>query len=702
MDDAGHTLRGKVKALRRLVRLAMATVGIGRLLCAVAALVLIDYALDRAFRLPRGTRLVLLCVGGAGMVWQLARQLLAPLVRVLPDQALALEMEHRWRGPADLLASALHFTSAPAGGRASASLESATVLQAQRLVEGLAPAHLIAWPRVRRWFLLGGIAAAVLAALAAQGPASAALWFRRNVVLARVDWPRRTQLVLLELPPFVPRGEDVEIRVKALGVVPRAARLEVRGVTSRASQTLQMERTGEAVFSAKLVGVAETMAFTVKAGDGMLDEQRLEVVDRPAVSAARMIVTPPDYIARTLAAIVREGGMELAWNAPAFEIPRGSRVEVVLEATKPLSSAWCRLDGADPIEARRRRADSVSFALAVDRDLTCEFGLVDTYGIESREPLRVELRAIPDEPPEVRVAATGVGGMLVPEARVPLVVRARDDHGLESVWLNRWHQGADGRTEYAPVRLLEGQGQAGFDGSYVEDLRERALPPGGRFVVSVGARDNCPPQVDPGPNSATSAPLSFRLVTVQELLWALLLRQEDLRRDLEQQIQRQKDIREGLAGRVGGDGELDDLERMQRALAGVLGLTGDGYRAVLDQMLNNRTVSQSNYELRIAGIVHPLAALAGADGAVVRAADALAQVRRLEPPAESGGPGLAQPVRLMDEAVAEMEEVRSQMMLLESYAALLASVQEMADQQRELLRRTQEEQRRMFDAFWGE
>lgn len=697
MDGVSHMLRVRLAALRRLVRLAMVTVGLGRLICAAAVLGLLDFALDRAFRLPHETRLVLLCVWGAILLWQTARQVVLPLVRSLPDDALALEVEQRWRGPADLLASALHFATVGSRRSASSALRSVTIRQADSQAGRVVPATLVAWGRVRRWLLAGAAAVALVVALVALNPGRARLWFRRNVLLARVQWPRRTRLTLLELPRFVPRGADVSITVEAAGVVPRTARLKLRGTESGTSRTLLMERVGEDAFSAELTGLAETTAFTVRAGDGVLDEQRIEVVDRPAVSRARLIVTLPDYITERLVGRGAAGPVELAWRAAGFEIPKGSQATVILEASKPLSSARCRLDDAEPPSPRRMGRRSVQFAFEVDRDLSCEFTLVDTHGIESEEPFRVELRAVQDTPPQVSVFASGVGDMLVPEARVPLTVRAGDDYGADAVWLDQWYEGPDGRRDCPRVQLWDGPARIEFSAELVTELRERRLPATGRFVVAAGARDNC---AVGGPNTGRSAPLSFRLVTVRELLGALLLQQQDLRRDLEQQVQRQKDIKERLQGQLGEDpvqaAPLETLEPMQRALAGVLDLTGAGYRNVLDQMLNNRVIARPNYESRLAGIVRPLEVLGGSEGAVLQAADALDQMHRDGPPAAGAASDL------MAAAIGQMEQVRARMMLFESYAALVASVEEITDDQRELLRRTREQEQRSLDALWGE
>ncbi|KPK57876.1 MAG: hypothetical protein AMK73_09685, partial [Planctomycetes bacterium SM23_32] len=417
----------------------------------------------------------------------------------------------------------------------------------------------------------------LLLTLAAAAPQTGSLWFRRNVLLATVEWPRRTRLVLAGAPAVVARGETAEVSVRAEGVVPRTARLEVRGAAGRRPATLLMERTGTDTFVCEVGPLEETVEVRVRAGDGLLEGERIVVVDRPEVKAAHMIVEPPGYIG--------DRPVELPWTSGVFEVPVGSAVTIELEATKALASARCRVGdsllGSDPLRGGR----SASFSFEVAGDVRCEVTLTDTFGVGSAGPLSAQVRAVEDTPPTVKLAASGVGELLVPDARVPLAVEATDDYGVEALWLEQTRAGGPEGPVRSRRALWEGAARPRAAADKVLELSEAPLAPGARLTVTGAARDNC--AVD-GPNSGHSAPLSFRIVTAHELLSALLLRQQDLRRDLEQQVERQHELR-GLAG-AGPEGEA---AAAQRAVADVVGLTASGYRDVLAQMLNNRLTTEA-------------------------------------------------------------------------------------------------------------
>ena len=680
-------LRGKIAALRRLVRLAMLSVGLGKLLCLAAALALLDFGLDSALRLPWEARAALLLAGAAALLCQLMAQVALPSLRPIPEGALAFELEQRLGLPADLLPSALRFMEGPLpapgeGAVHALALRAAALQQAEAEAAALVPTHLVRWQPARNWLLLAAVAVALPAALTVAEPGGSGLWFRRNVLLARVEWPPRTKLVALEAPEFVPRGEAATVAVRAQGRIPRTARLGLRGTSSGAPRALVMERSGADTFVADLGPLEETVLFTVRAGDAVLGERRIEAVDRPGVARARMVVKPPAYIATEEA--------EVPWNAPVFDVPTGSRVTIAVEATKPLSLAVLKqAEGAEQSQDRAGALDA-AFDLPVTGDLRGEIVLRDTLGLWSGRPLPFEIRAVPDRPPVVGIVGEGVGEMLVPDARIPLSVQAADDYGVAALWLEETYEDAGGATAGAPVELWGGPARREAAVEHVIELRGRGLRPRGRFLVRAAARDNCAleptAEVPGGPNTGFSASLSFRLVTVHELLGALLLRQQDLRRDLEQQMAAQEQLRRGLREALAGSSVrpqgLEELQARERALANVSRSVAAQYQDVLAQMLNNRVVTDAVHGGHLAAIVRPLERLASVQGAIMRAADALGGTGRRQAASDEA-------LAMMQGALTEMQQVRARMMLLEGFASLVASVEEIAREQGDLLRQTE-------------
>jgi len=663
-------LRMRMAQLRRRLRLAMVLRGAGRTAWVLAAVALADCALDRAFLLPGGARLALMAAGAAVVAWRLARDLVWPLLRPLPDAALALEVEGRWPGPPDLFAAALWL--AEERGLGADALRRSVLARAGRAARGLSAGGLVQWRPVRRSLAAAGALLALAAGLAFAQPRAAALWAQRNLLLRNVPWPPRTRLAFVELPEVAPRGEPVRVSVHADGAVPRSGRLTLTGLQSATTRTLAMARTGGNRLEAESAGLEESVHVAVRAGDGRLDGRRIMVRERPHVTAARLVVRPPPYIAPE--------PVILPWNTPAFSVPVGSEATIVLDASAPLSDARCRADGAPAPAPEWDGEARVRFTLPVHADVHCAIALTDAFGLESAAPLVADITAVPDRAPQVRLAADGVGDLVLPTARLPLLVHVQDDYGAVGVRLEVTHEdGADAHS-LPDMAVWQGPARAFVRERAVVDLSDLGLEPGGRLVIRAAARDAC---TVGGPNEGRSAPTTFRLVRGRELLAALLLRQLDLRRDLEDYLSEQRRLLRDVPA-------AGALARRQSALGGLLGLVGDAYADVLAQMLNNGILTDADHAARSAAVVAPLRRLAAPGGAVALAADALG---RADTPAAA---------QAMGEIAAQLDAVRTRMLLMEGYASVLTSVEELAESQADLLRRTRAEQARALESLWDE
>ena len=129
-----------------------------------------------------------------------------------------------------------------------------------------------------------------------------------------------------------------------------------------------------------------------------------------------------------------------------MQIPMGSRVTVRAgAANKDLVRVQVNAV-VDDRSCRRRLQTAQEAMLAADRrgfsyalpplmkDTTLLFTLTDTDGIKGREPVRLVLVPLPDQPPQMAVQLDGIGTAVTPQARIPAVGRITDDYGIGRVW----------------------------------------------------------------------------------------------------------------------------------------------------------------------------------------------------------------------------------------------------------------------------
>jgi hypothetical protein len=668
----GDPIRSVVARLRLLLRACLLARGAGRLACAGAAGCLAAYGLDRALELPLTGRAVMLAAALIAAVLLATRCLVRPLVQDLADEALVIELERRGAGPDGLLSTAF----AISGAEADSPFGAGVLTRARMACRGLAARRMVRWRVPCLWGLAGAGALVGLVGVSAALPRSAGVFLERNLLLRDVAWPRRTRLAILSAPRFAVSGEAAAIRVRALGAVPRSVQVMTRSVPGGEWTAVPMAGDGEGAFTARIGPLTQHTLFSVQGGDASAVDGSIAVVRRPEVARARLTVSPPAYVSAT--------PVELAWQSGTFDIPQGSRVTILLQATSPLASAAARTAqgealAPDWLDPDRR---GIGLALQVSADTVLSVDLVDERGVRSSEPFRVRIRAVPDEPPQLRLAARGVGELVTPVARLPVSVEARDDYGIGEVRVVVRTDGGAAREAVLPV--ADGAGRQLVSGDVTVVASDLAAAPGQRLLVEGVAADTKAPG---GPQLGLSTELVFRVVSTAELLNALLVTQLDLRRDLEHQAELQRAL---LADLAAGNLAPTPLAARQRGLAPVLARIGGGYADVLDQMLHNGILDPPAHALRTAAIPAALTGLAESGGAVEQAADGILETR---------APAAAESA--MRQTLAGMERVRSAMLLLEGYSSIVASVREVSTEQEAILRRTEEREASALEGVFG-
>ena len=319
--------------------------------------------------------------------------------------------------------------------------------------------------------------------------------------------------------------------------------------------------------------------------------------------------------------------------------------------------------------------------MAGDRTLVTR--LIDTDGLENREPVSFVLSAVNDAPPQVAVRMPGISTAVTPRAVLPLVGTITDDHGLASAAVLL--QVADAAEVDRPIdRVPAGAAVVEFapDAPERVALEPLGLAAGRRLTVSIVATDGC--RLANGPNVAASDAWSLDVVTPEALLAMLEAREIILRRRFESTVADLVQSRDRLSAPAAANpasaadpdrdaGAGDDVARLLEAVTRAAGETGEiaaAFRLIRDELANNALLSPELENRLVSQIADPLARIAAVDLPGVAAA-----CRRRAPRDEI--------VRATDAVLARMRAVLDRMMELESF-------NEVVDLLRGLIR-TQEE-----------
>lgn len=708
-------LRALLGDLRRQTRRWIWVESLARLGLAAAVFFWTSLALDWGIEPPAWVRITMLALGLCGLTWVIATSLLGRLFTPLTDAALALVVERTHPRCGDSLSTAIELADTPRAD-VDPELVRRTTADALAMLGEIRSPAIFRRRRLALQALAGALAMATVVGLAAARPAMAGLWARRMLALTDEPWPRR---VRLEVEGFtagvrtVARGSDVDLVVHASAAGGPPDLVELRTLGPDGWRTERMGLRGAADAESRSFGhvirtaVADT-ELEIRGGDARLAGLRLRVVDPPDVADVAIDFQPPAYL----------GGDERRMAAArVVRVPRGSRVRLTCTATKPLSAARLVLTSAAPAaaepatlaelkndDAAERRTISAEIA-ALDADAGVELELTDTEGLPNREPIRMQLVAVADEPPQLAVALQGVSTAVTPRARLPMEGRLSDDHGLAAAAVVC--SGRDGgELARRPIDRIRGNPPTvafAAESPEIVPLESLGLEPGGRLSIVVEAHDTC--GLSSGPNVARSDSWTLDVVTPEALRSLLEAREILLRRRFETVIGDLSQARDVLAAppqpasppstaesatdSTRNDAANDDAlaapaVRCGEAAARAAGETGEiaaAFRLIRRELEVNGVLTPELESRLAARIAAPLEGLAAVD------LPALARDCRGAPPA-------ATLVPRADAVLARMRAVLDTMIELESFNQLVDRLRAVIRTQEDIRAETLEQQKK--------
>src|SRR5207253_1830025 len=240
-------------------------------------------------------------------------------------------------------------------------------------------------------------------------------------------------------------------------------------------------------------------------------ERRVSVALPAFLAGLKLTARYPEYLARPDEPLVP--GTDLV------AIPEGTVILTSGTASVALAAAaWRRETG--PVGRARLVVDGARFSgrLAAPPSASgtwlLELAAVDGTPLEGDEP-QLRLRVVPDSAPVVTVHIPGRDTTLPLSLKQPLVIDARDDHGLTRLEVVSWRVSQTGKQGAAVRESLDVSGageRAIVQGAL--DAEGRGLLPGDTLRLRVEAWDNVPA---PGTHMGRSAEIALRLPSLEEL-----------------------------------------------------------------------------------------------------------------------------------------------------------------------------------------
>jgi hypothetical protein len=265
------------------------------------------------------------------------------------------------------------------------------------------------------------------------------IWLSRNIFLSEMEWPRRSQLVVEgfnEGRTRIGRGDSFTLTVRAstaMPLIPETIRLRL-GSQETGYRTVLLDQfridslngTEWRTFSYNFVELLETVTIQVRGEDSTINDLIVEVVPPPALTETKLQQKFPEYMNRSERTISLSG---------RITIPDGTNLIVTGKSNKPLVKAEAVLDRQNPILLQKGSAekpfDSLLFSMdKIRHDTLLEFQLEDIDLLRNRQPIRLHLGIIKDQPPTVTARLDGIGAAITSNAILPTSGEITDDYGL--------------------------------------------------------------------------------------------------------------------------------------------------------------------------------------------------------------------------------------------------------------------------------
>jgi len=544
------TVKTALAGLRTRIRLYVWFEGLACAMAWLGAAFWVSLAADWFFEPSVSVRRVILAMVGMGVVGIVVRLIGRRAFVRLSDANMATLLERRFAVLDDALLTAVMLTdreSTPVKPRdeCSATLLEQTCSQAARRIGELRLGDVFNPVPLRRSLVAAILLGSSIGLFAGQCSDAFRVWTERNILLGEGLWPRSTRLSVEGFEnrvAKVARGSDFTLIARAdmqKEVVPKVVEVRYRaegGARNRATMSrLGAARKGSDPFqeySYTFQGVLAPIRFDVVGGDDRVSGLRIEVVDSPTISELLLDCQFPAYMGRSPRTLPHVGAMQL---------PRGTRITARATANKTLTRV--QIDSLAGEEALSQTVlprgktppdwhDFQHTLPSLDQDVTLVFTLSDTDGITAREPVRLPLVAIEDQPPQLTVRLGGIGPAVTPGASLPAKGQITDDYGVDKL---RFVYTVD---QQEPARRPIGLPTGDTTDVPLEaalDISDLKLAAGQKLLLRIEAADRY--DLEEGPNVGTSERWVLDIVTPEQLRVMLEARELVLRQRFERIVE---------------------------------------------------------------------------------------------------------------------------------------------------------------------
>lgn len=584
-----ESLQAKLAAARRRWRSLLAAGGLAASAALLIMLCLVSFHTDRLLALTTPGRyawllLLIAALAGSGLAL-----VLWPLRRPLADEVVAAQVERAYPTLNERLLTTVELARAGSGAGISSAMVSQLALETERLAAPLDFIRAIPMDRLRRPVAVLGMTGVLLTVHVVLAPGAMANWAQR-ILNPAADIPlyANTQVWVEPGDIVVPRGEPLNIGIRAAGVLPDRATLHYRfdggqwmdaditkgrDAAPDATPDVQRPTPNTRLFGFRLPDVQQDLTYYATAGDGRANPHTIHVEDRPTILNVRLHLDYPAYMNRRDETVTATAGNIVA--------PVGTKVAIEATANKPLRHVELvengKERGAWMVSGTQARGD-----LIVQKDENYSLRLRDTRDFDALNPPQYTIRAQADQSPQVQIAKPGADLERAPNGLLDLRVNANDDYGVQDLRL-AYHI-AKRSSGGLSLPITAGAKQVVSGGPW--SLGALNLKAGDTVTYEAVAHDN---DAISGPHAGRSATYTVRIIGAREMRERLEAEKAQEREALKLLIQHQREAQAELskAQKTGKAEQTQQAQMLQRNAAQEAAELAHRMQQTTDQLRDN-------------------------------------------------------------------------------------------------------------------
>ncbi|MEK6644058.1 MAG: hypothetical protein AABZ08_09125 [Planctomycetota bacterium] len=545
--------------LGRKLRSRLIVAGLARCAAVIVVLIALQLTLDLVLVLGKGPRAALLLFVVTTVVYHLWQYMLRPLAIQMTLEDIAALVERARPDLRDQLLTAVSFMrNAPNPDRDSPAMVRAVIESAHRAYQSAPAPRLFDVPRHRRFVALGLTSVAIAASAGLISPDYIAAYLVRDLLLQDAAWPSRTRITidgLVKNRIAWPLGDDLTLVANAEGDIPDSLRAEVE-LPDGKTFLRDMSQRGRDQFLLEYGPLTASMKLRFLIAKFGVDESTtwydVLALQRPTVAEMTVTVTPPSY--------ADQPATKYPANQTSIDSLHGSTLRIDAVMNKPIASA--ALHHADSViaDAVRDSAQSIHAEFIPHSAGSYYFNLTDDGGLTDLHPVTIAVRLQTDSPPKVRLALPGAGDMITPMAVLDVAAECEDNLALQSAdLLSRILTDANSPTSQPDdVREKLPRFEPRMT-RYAETLSwplsALGAKVGDQVRLAIRASDYQPAVTTTRPagstasllaNTTDSGAFTLRVVTPEELLAELGRRESEWRREFEQILKSQEQLKKRI------------------------------------------------------------------------------------------------------------------------------------------------------------